>query len=109
MYYALNLFDVDSYERYREYLDQAGPVVREVGGEVIVVARKLPEVPVTFPGTTEGGKQEWLIIASYPDEDAVKRYWNHPSTEKFRDIREEATSNYVWAMYKQSDGGVVQA
>lgn len=53
--YALNLFNVANYDTYRKYLTTAGPIVQELGGDLVVMGKKTPEVPVYFPGTTEGG------------------------------------------------------
>ena len=57
MFYALNLFDLKDEAVYRKYLTTAGPIVQELGGDLVVMGRRTPDVPVNFPGTTIGGGQ----------------------------------------------------
>jgi hypothetical protein len=47
---------------YRKYLRTAGLIVQELGGDLVVMGRRTPEVPVHFPGTTIGGGQRWLCV-----------------------------------------------
>lgn len=51
MFYALNLFDLKDEAVYRQYLKTAGPIVQELGGDLVVMGRRTPDVPVHFPGT----------------------------------------------------------
>ena len=69
MLYALNLFNLDNEELYRRYLRVAGPVVRELGGDLVVMGRLLDEHPMFMPGSTLGGAQRWCIIATYASPD----------------------------------------
>ena len=62
MPYALNLLDLKDEDVYRKYLRTAGPIVQELGGDLVVIGRRTPEVPVHFPGTTIGGGQRWLCV-----------------------------------------------
>lgn len=87
MFYALNLFDLKDEAVYRKYLKTGGPIVQELGGDLVVMGRRTPEVPVKFPSTTIGGGQRWLIIATYKTEEDVRRFWNHP--KNFLDITDE--------------------
>lgn len=52
MSYAPNLFDVEDYDVYRKYLMTAGSIVQELGGDLVVMGKTAPEVPVHFRGTT---------------------------------------------------------
>ncbi len=103
MFYALNLFNVESYDVYRKYLTTAGPIVQELGGDLVVMGRKTAEVPVHFPGTTEGDAQRWLIIATYKTEEDVRRFWKHPLNFNNKQLREEGTKDYTWALYEGAD------
>ena len=94
MFYALNLFNVQDYATYRKYLTTAGPIVQELGGNLVVMGKKTEEVPVYFPGTTEGGAQRWLIIATYKTEEDVRRFWNHPRNYDNKHLREQGTKDY---------------
>jgi len=57
MDYVLNLFDGENYDMYRT---SAGPIVQQLGGDLVVMGKKTPEVPVHFPVTTECGAQRML-------------------------------------------------
>jgi uncharacterized protein (DUF1330 family) len=103
MFYALNLFNVEDYATYRQYLTTAGPIVQELGGDLVVMGRKTDEVPVYFPGTTEGGAQRWLIIATYKTEEDVRRFWHHPRNYDNKHLREQGTKDYTWALYEDAD------
>ena len=37
MFYALNLFNVEDHATYRKYLTTAGPIVQELGGDLVVM------------------------------------------------------------------------
>lgn len=100
MIYALNLFNVADYDTYRKYLTTAGPIVQELGGDLVVMGKKTDEVPVHFPGTTEGGAQRWLVIATYKTEDHVRQFWNHPLNYDNKHLREQGTKDYTWAAYE---------
>lgn len=52
MLYALNLLNVVDYDAYRKYLATVGPLVQEPGGDIVVMGKKAPGVPVHFPGAT---------------------------------------------------------
>lgn len=52
MLYALSLFNVEDYDTYRKYLTTARPIVQELGGDLVVMGKKAPEVRVRFRGTT---------------------------------------------------------
>lgn len=103
MFYALNLFNVEDYDTYRTYLTTAGPIVQELGGDLVVMGKKTDEVPIYFPGTTEGGSQRWLIIATYKTEEDVRRFWHHPRNFDNKHLREQGTKDYTWALYEGAD------
>lgn len=103
MFYALNLFDLKDEEVYRRYMRTAGPIVEELGGSLVVMGRRTDDVPVEFPGTTLGGGQRWLVIATYKTEEDVRRFWNHPKNQENKHLREQGTTNYTWALYEQAD------
>ena len=103
MFYALNLFDLKDEAVYRKYLTTAGPIVQELGGDLVVMGRRTPEVPVNFPGTTVGGGQRWCIIATYKTEEDVRRFWKHPKNYDNKHLREDGTKNYIWALYEGAD------
>jgi uncharacterized protein (DUF1330 family) len=103
MFYALNLFNVEDHATYRKYLTTAGPIVQELGGDLVVMGKKTEEVPVHFPGTTEGGAQRWLIIATYKTEEDVRRFWRHPRNYDNKHLREQGTKDYTWALYEGAD------
>jgi hypothetical protein len=42
MFYALNLFNVEDYATYREYLTTAGPIVQELGGDLVGASARRP-------------------------------------------------------------------
>ena len=54
MFYALNLFNVEDYATYRKYLTTAGPIVQELGGDLVVMGKKTEEVPVVLPRHDRG-------------------------------------------------------
>ena len=103
MYYALNLFDLADEEVYRTYLRTAGPIVKELGGELLAMGKITEDVPQHFPGSTLGGGQRWMVIATYPTEDGPKKLWDHPKYQAVKELRERGTKNYVWAYYRQAD------
>lgn len=49
---ALSLFNVEDYDMFRQYLTTVGPSVQELGGDLVVMGKKAPEVRVRFRGTT---------------------------------------------------------
>jgi hypothetical protein len=65
--------------------------------------KKTDEVPVHFPGTTEGGEQRWPVIATYKTEEDVRRFWKHPRNYDNKHLREQGTKDYVWALYEGAD------
>jgi len=103
MYYALNLFDLKDEELYRTYLRTAGPIVKELGGELLAMGKIMDEVPQQFPGSTIGGGQKWMVIATYLTADGPKRLWEHPKYQAVKALRERGTTNYVWAYYRKAD------
>lgn len=103
MLYALNLFDIEDKEMYREYMRIAGPVVQELGGELIVMGRLADDHPMIMPGTTFGGSQRWCVIATYKTKEDVLTFWEHPDNLAIKHMREDSTSNYVWALYEPAD------
>jgi uncharacterized protein (DUF1330 family) len=103
MFYALNLFDLKDEAIYRKYLTTAGPIVQELGGDLVVMGRRTPDVPVNFPGTTIGGGQRWCIIATYKTEEDVRRFWAHPKNYDNKHLREDGTKNYIWALYEDAN------
>ena len=103
MFYALNLFDLKDEAVYRKYLTTAGPIVQELGGDLVVMGRRTPDVPVKFPGTTIGGGQRWCIIATYKTEEDVRRFWAHPKNYDNKHLGEDGTKNYIWALYEAAN------
>ena len=102
MFYALNLFNLEDYDTYTKYLKTAGPIVQELGGDLVVMGRKV-DPPMHFPGSTEGGAQRWLVIATYKTEEDVHRFWKHPRNYDNKELREEGTKDYVWSLYEGAD------
>ena len=47
MFYALNLFNIEDIETYRDYLTTAGPIVQELGGDLVVMGRRRTRFPFT--------------------------------------------------------------
>jgi len=103
MYYALNLFDLADAEAYRTYMRTAGPIVKELGGELVVMGRRTESLPQDFPEATVGGGQRWMVIATYPDADGPKKLWDHPKYQAVKHLRASGTKNYVWAYYEKAD------
>ena len=103
MLYALNLFNLDDVEMYRRYLRVAGPVVKELGGDLIVMGRLLDEHPMIMPGSTLGGAQRWCIIATYKTPEHIIKFWEHPNNREFKHLRDDSTSDFVWALYEAAD------
>ncbi len=104
MYYALNLFDFKDQEAYRQYMRVAGPIVEnELGGELMCMGMLADSLPFHFPNTTPGGKQKWMIVAKYLTDDGPKRLFDHPKYQVVKELRNLATSNYVWAYYRKAD------
>lgn len=52
MLYALNLFNTEDDDVYREYLTTAAPNAQELGGDLVVMGKTAAEVPVLFWSTT---------------------------------------------------------
>ncbi len=103
MFYALNLFDLEDADLYRSYMKIAGPIVKELGGDLVVMGRLTDQHPMIMPESTIGGGQRWCVIATYQTKEDVIKFWEHPDNVDFRHLRHESTSNYVWAMYEQAN------
>ena len=63
MVYVLNLVEVENYDVYRTYRTTAGPIARQHVGDLVVMGKKTPKVPVHSPGTTECGAHRILAGA----------------------------------------------
>lgn len=44
-----------------------------------------------------------MIIATYKTEEDVRRFWNHPLNYDNKQLREEGTKDYTWALYEGAD------
>jgi len=103
MIYGLNLFDIDDIEGYREYVSLAGPVVKSLGGDLIAMGTMIEDPKLVMEGSTFGGAQRWLVIATFHTEEDFVKFQEHPDNIKVMHLRNEATSNYVWALYESAN------
>lgn len=83
-----------------KYVSIAGPVVQELGGDLVVMGRLTDEHPMIILDATFDGGQRWSVIATQQTELGVIKFWEHPNDREIKHLRDESTSNFVRALYE---------
>jgi uncharacterized protein (DUF1330 family) len=99
MPYALNLFNLipGKEDQYRSYSVLAGKIIYRLGGRVIAAG----QTPLRhLHGAIE---RRQMIVVEFPSESAFQQFFDEAQREGIHELREGATTDYIWTLYERWD------
>ncbi|MEX0958347.1 MAG: DUF1330 domain-containing protein [Burkholderiales bacterium] len=99
MVYALNVFNLvpGRENAYRDYSVKAGKIIYGMGGRVIAAGRD----PIRQMHGDTG--RRYLIVVEFPSEEVFQAFLDEAEQQDIHDLRENATSDYIWTLYEPWD------
>jgi len=99
MLYALNLFNIKNGKQaqYQQYLAEASGSLDKVGGSVLAGGRN--------PSASIGDDKErqYFLVVQYPDRDALKEFGRLTEKLGIHELRNGATTDYIWTLFDPWD------
>lgn len=95
--YALNLFDLEDNDLYRQYSRRSPEAVAKHGGRVVALG-KLAGVA---GGDVSVEPRRVMILVEWPSREAFDAFLEDPDHEDLHPSREGGTRNYLWWTYER--------
>ena len=95
--YALNLFDLEENDLYRQYSRRSAEAVGKHGGKVVALGK--------LAGVQQGGPdvepRTAMVLVEWPSRESFEAFLDDPEHEDLHPLREDGTRNYLWWMYER--------